>query len=95
MARLAEHEEEIAYSAHASSGDSEHLLEAFRYYAAAAQQARREDWPDDAWKSWRYQRASLARRLAHDGLMKQVAAMYDGVMAKKDRISNLLKPLKF
>ena len=82
LARLAGHEEDIAYTEHASGARTRHLLEAFRYYAAAAEQARRQDWPDDTWKNWRYQRASLARSLAHDGLMKQVAAIYDGVMAE-------------
>jgi WD40 repeat protein/serine/threonine protein kinase/TPR repeat protein len=77
LSRLAEREEAIADDATAGADSRAHLLDAFRYYAAAADRARREDWPDAAWKSWRYRRASLARRLAHDGLTKQVAAIYD------------------
>jgi len=56
-----------------------HLLEAFKYYAAAAERARTEDWPDDAWRNWRYRRASLARLLAREGMMEEVAAVYQGV----------------
>jgi hypothetical protein len=58
------------------------LLQAFRLYAAAAERAHKEDWPDDAWKHWRYRRASLARLLAQDGLMQQVADGYREVLAK-------------
>jgi TPR repeat protein len=79
LGRLAEREEEIAYRITPRADRRTHLLRAFRYYAAAAERARREDWPNVAWKSWRYRRASLARRLAHEGLMKQVAAIYDNV----------------
>jgi TPR repeat protein len=77
LGRLGDREEEIAYRSPAPADRRAHLLGAFRYYTAAADRARREDWPDEAWKSWRYRRASLARRLAHDGLTKQVAAIYD------------------
>ena len=45
-------------------------------YAAAADRARYEDWPDDAWKHWRYRRATLARLLAREGMMQQVADAY-------------------
>jgi hypothetical protein len=54
-------------------------LQAFRFYAAAAERAHEEDWPDDAWRHWRYRRASLARLLASEGLMQQVAAAYTAV----------------
>ncbi|HZT03949.1 MAG TPA: protein kinase [Steroidobacteraceae bacterium] len=79
LGRLAEREEEIAYRTTPRADSRTHLLRAFRYYAAAAERARREDWPNVAWRSWRYRRASLARRLAHEGLMRQVAAIYDNV----------------
>src|SRR6185437_2766015 len=65
LSHLGGREEEIAYHDPAPVDARAHLLSAFRYYAAAAERARREDWPDEAWKSWRYRRASLARRLAH------------------------------
>jgi TPR repeat protein len=74
---LGDREEETAYREPAAVDRRAHLLAAFRYDTAAAERARREDWPDGAWKSWRYRRASLARRLAHEGLTKQVAAIYD------------------
>ena len=56
-----------------------YLLESFRYYATAVERARRDDWPDDAWRNWRYRRASLARLLARDGMTEQVADVYYGV----------------
>jgi len=85
LARLAEREEEIAYTGGEPADSRAHLLTAFRYYAAAAEQARREDWPDGAWKRWRYQRASLARRLAHADMMRKVAAAYDAVLRRASR----------
>jgi WD40 repeat protein/serine/threonine protein kinase len=53
-----------------------HLLESFRYYAAAAELARRENWPEDASRNWRYRRASLARMLARQGRLQEVADTY-------------------
>lgn len=79
LARLAAQEEDMAYREISPSGRRARLLAAFRLYAAAAERARREDWPDAAWKDWRYRRASLARRLARDGLMDEVAAAYEAV----------------
>jgi hypothetical protein len=38
-----------------------------------------EDWPDDAWRDWRYRRASLARVLALAGMMREVAQEYTRV----------------
>jgi hypothetical protein len=52
------------------------LLQAFRFYAAASERAHDEDWPDDAWRNWRYRRATLARLLAREGNMQQVADAY-------------------
>jgi hypothetical protein len=48
------------------------LLSAFRFYAAAAERARDAAWPDEAWRHWRYRRATLARLLAREGMMGQV-----------------------
>jgi hypothetical protein len=56
-----------------------YLLESFKHYAAAAERARSADWPDDAWRNWRYHRASLARLLAREGMMEDVAGVYDSV----------------
>jgi hypothetical protein len=65
------------------------LLRAFRFYAAAAERAHDEDWPDEAWRHWRYRRATLARLLAREGMMSQVANAYTSV--SEQVISN--KPL--
>jgi hypothetical protein len=63
-------------------GNNPNLLEAFKYYAAASLRARNEDWPDDAWRSWRYRRASLARLIARRGQMQQVADAYQAVLSQ-------------
>jgi WD40 repeat protein/serine/threonine protein kinase len=62
-------------------------LEAFVYYAAAAERARSENWPDTAWRDWRFRRASLARLLEHEGRMQAVADEY-----AKVRVRYLRKP---
>ena len=51
-------------------------------YAAAAERAQAEDWPDDTWKHWRYRRATLARLLAREGMTSQVADAYVAVRDK-------------
>ena len=58
------------------------LLKAFASYAAAAQRAQAEGWPDDTWRHWRYRRATIARLLARDGMMPQVADAYVAVRDK-------------
>ena len=58
------------------------LLRAFSGYAAAAMHAYRENWPDGAWKHWRYRRASLARVLAAEGLMQPVAESFARVQTQ-------------
>jgi TPR repeat protein len=55
------------------------LLKAFASYAAAADRAQAEGWPDDTWRHWRYRRATLARVLAREGMMSQVADAYVAV----------------
>jgi len=59
-----------------TAGMKAHLLNSFKYYAAAAEAAHRANWPDDAWRAWRYHRASLARALAHEGMLEEVAYAY-------------------
>lgn len=54
-------------------------LHSFRYYASAAERARLEDWPEEAWRDWRYRRASIARLLAREKMTGQVAAEFDAV----------------
>jgi TPR repeat protein len=82
LARLAEREENAALAATDPSQRNAAILKAFSLYAAAAERARAEDWPDDAWKHWRYRRASLARLLAQQGMMQQAAAAYSAMSAK-------------
>jgi eukaryotic-like serine/threonine-protein kinase len=82
LARFAERAEKKALAQTDASARNAHLLQAFMFYAAAAEGAHREDWPDDAWRHWRYRRASLARTLAEDGMMQQVAAAYRDVLDK-------------
>ncbi|MEO7207702.1 MAG: hypothetical protein ABI356_13610 [Steroidobacteraceae bacterium] len=56
--------------------------QSFGDYASAAERARIEDWPDGAWRDWRYRRASLARLLASQGKMHQVVSAYAQVHAR-------------
>jgi len=79
LARFAARAEDTASSEDDIAKRSALLLESFKYYAAASERSRIEDWPDDAWKTWRYRRASLARVLGGEGMMRQVADAYDGV----------------
>jgi eukaryotic-like serine/threonine-protein kinase len=76
LARFAEREERNAIAETHPSKRTALLIEAFAHYAAAAERANNEDWPDDAWKDWRYRRATLARLLASEGKMQQVAEAY-------------------
>ncbi|HXY75458.1 MAG TPA: hypothetical protein VEH54_00990, partial [Steroidobacteraceae bacterium] len=82
LARLGEREADLAHDAADATQRNLHLLACFRFYAAAAERARREDWPDDAWRTWRYRRASLAHVLALAGMMQEAAQEYAGVRAR-------------
>ncbi len=83
LARFAALDEQAASDASSTSERDQHWLEAFKYYAAAAESARRADWPDGVWRSWRLRRASLARLLALDGWMSQVAAAFDVIRSRR------------
>ena len=83
LARFAEREESTALDVTDAPSRNKQLLQAFRFYAAAADRAYEENWPDDAWKHWRYRRASLARILAQQGMMEQVADAYTAMLAKR------------
>jgi eukaryotic-like serine/threonine-protein kinase len=83
LARFAEREESTALTATDAAARNTKLLQAFRFYAAAADRAYQENWPDDAWKQWRYRRASLARILAQEGMMQQVADAYAAMLDKR------------
>ncbi len=82
LARIAEREENSALVQTDTKSRNARLLQAFRLYAAAAEVAREEAWPEDAWKQWRYRRASLARVLAQQGMMQQVADAYGAMLDK-------------
>jgi WD40 repeat protein/TPR repeat protein len=82
LARFAEKEARAALAAENAESTNAHLLEAFSHYAAASERAQLEDWPDDAWRDWRYQRASIAHLLAGKGMMEDVAVRYDAVRRK-------------
>lgn len=77
LARFGAGAEGISYKAPTIDSRDALLLKAFTYYAAAAEFARAQDWPDDAWRSWRWRRASLARVLLREGMMEQVSVAYD------------------
>jgi TPR repeat protein len=82
LARFAERDEKAAVVENTPAKRHALLLAAFRSYAAAAERAKVEDWPDDAWKNWRYHRATIARLLAREGMMQQVADAYTQVRDK-------------
>ena len=82
LARFAERDERSSLDETDRSKQNALLLRAFSYYAAAAERAKNEDWPDDAWRHWRYRRATLARLLAREGLMQQVADAYASIRGK-------------
>jgi len=79
LARFGERDEQTALEVQDPSKAHSLLLRAFRFYAAAATRARDENWPDEAWKNWRYRRATLARLLASDGMMREIADAYTDV----------------
>jgi WD40 repeat protein/serine/threonine protein kinase/TPR repeat protein len=82
LARFAARNDGAAFSEQNAAKRNSYWLESFKYYAAAADRARSEDWPDDAWRNWRYRRASLARLLARDGMMPEIAAAYEAVRTR-------------
>jgi WD40 repeat protein/serine/threonine protein kinase len=82
LARYGIKEQQAAQTARGVIERRSHQLEAFRFYASAAEHARREGWPDAVWRNWRLQRASLARLLALEGDMPNVAAAYEAVRGR-------------
>jgi len=79
LARFGNREDRAALTARSRAERNAFLLKAFTYYASAAERARLEDWPDSTWRDWRYRRASIARLLAGEGMMQEVAREYDEV----------------
>jgi TPR repeat protein len=94
LARFGERDDAAAFSESSPEGRHAYLLKAFASYAAAAERARAEGWPDDIWKHWRFRRATLARLLAREGMMLQVADAYASVgdMKSKDAPAWLEEP---
>jgi len=86
LARFAERHESSALAENDPSKRNADLLKAFTFYAAAAERAHDEDWPDEAWRNWRYRRATLARLLAREGMMQRVAYAY--IAARDKRTSH-------
>jgi TPR repeat protein len=79
LARFAERADHAALVEQDPTNKNRLLLEAFKYYAAAAGRGQGENWPNETWRGWRYRRASLARLLARAGMMREVAETYDDV----------------
>jgi WD40 repeat protein/serine/threonine protein kinase len=82
QAQRAERDEKSALTRTDAHGRNGLLLQAFAGYAAAAEQAHREHWPDDAWRYWRHRRASLARVLAQEDMMQEVADTYRAALSR-------------
>jgi eukaryotic-like serine/threonine-protein kinase len=82
LARFAERDDRNALAETDPARRNALWLQAFTYYAAATARAHHEDWPDDTWKGWRFRRATIARLLAHEGLMQQVAYAYGKVLER-------------
>jgi WD40 repeat protein len=79
IARIADRDERAALTAAGGERDA-HFLQAFALYAQAAKSASDQYWPDGAWRAWRYRRSSLARVLAEDSMMSEVATAYKRVL---------------
>jgi WD40 repeat protein/serine/threonine protein kinase len=79
LARVADRDDAAASSEADVSKRNSMWLESFKHYVSASERARIENWPDEAWRNWRYRRASLARLLARSGMMREVADLYDQV----------------
>ena len=99
LARFGQRGDDSDFSAESPAKHNARLLESFKYYAAAAERARSEDWPDAAWRNWRYRRASLARLLAREGMMPEAAEAYARVLEQyaprpptmRDRLVSLFR----
>ncbi len=81
LARLAARDEALALEASGPRRDAS-LLQSLKRYAAAAERARQENWPESVWAHWRFRRGSLARYLGREGLMQPVADAYAETLAQ-------------
>jgi TPR repeat protein len=75
LAHAAQHAEFQALVGVPAEADAGFFL-AFKLYSQAVQQAQALGWPDSVWRSWRYRRSTLARVLAVEGKMQEVADAY-------------------
>ena len=95
LARFGERAETSALTEQDPERNNDLLLEAFRFYARAAERARNENWPDEAWRHWRYRRATLAQLLAREGMMRQVAEAYTAAREQQPlRVTTLWEEIK-
>ncbi len=83
IGRAAAQMEDKALTDTSAEARDANLLAAFRMYAIAAQKASNAEWPDDAWKHWRYRRSSLARFLAREGQMQAVAEHFGSALTEQ------------
>jgi hypothetical protein len=88
LAHFAEREESDALGAADTSARNAGLLKAFSLYAAAVARARIENWPADVWQHWRYRCASLARVLAKEDLMQEVATAYSATLGRRTALAS-------
>jgi WD40 repeat protein/TPR repeat protein len=79
IARLGRRSEDLALIEATPDKRYADLLEALSLYSKAAAIAEAESWPDEAWRQWRYRRSDLARYLAREGMMRQVADAFRNV----------------
>jgi WD40 repeat protein len=91
LARFAERDETQALAESSAPSKDALLLAAFRFYATAVERARNEGWPDDAWKNWRYRRATLARLLALEAMTQQVADAYSAARSPDTRTPDAVR----
>ncbi len=82
LGRVAQRLEETALLAASRKKQNTEFLQAFTLYATAAEKAKNTDWPDYAWSHWRYRRSTLARYLAREGMMQQVADAFREVTGR-------------
>jgi WD40 repeat protein len=84
LARFADRDETYALTEGDRSKRNLLLLRAFSRYASASEGAKKADWPDEEWRYWRYRRATLARLLAHEGLMQDVGDAFVDVQRRAE-----------
>jgi TPR repeat protein len=82
LARFADRDERAALTERDPSRSHLLLLSAFSAYTSASEHAKKADWPAEEWRHWQYRRATLARLLAREGLMQDVADAFAKVQKR-------------